>query len=539
MPSFLEELLNPTLRGGGGFTGIEGAPMGMLAQQASPPIPPEWQPDLAPKAKGPIEIDYSQGIPMPFRGRSPTGKSGWDDQLRDFQERNPIPPDQLPQMQAQAPIPGMLGGNISAVPPGVGGNPVPPPPEPVQAPALPPPVTVGPPPGTPPVAPAGPAMAAAGDEVGARARSAGMPGPGPGVAMPAMPPEQPKGFLQRFDEGTQRNAPLLLALAAGFAGAPSLGTGMSRAFGNAAPFSEAATRRNEAQQLVNNQANTTARALLAKGADPRDVAAAVRNPELMKALVGRYFAPGKVQTANGRVFREREDGSIELLADYSTDKNPKYEEFSTPKGKVKMLVTPQGLKPVPGFEEPVLDEKDKRRYNVTDITKLQEQGGKLQQVANFSKTFQPEFAGYGISAIGDIANTAGRNLPESVVGEEKAKQAAWWQGYDRYKNVIRNELFGSALTASEKTAFEQADIRPGMTPAQVKQNLEYQRKIIANGIKRAGGALVEQGYDPAATAKAYGVTPDFFSQPIEEFGSGAGGAVTVNGKKIEWKVKVH
>lgn len=539
MPSFLEELLNPTIRGDAGFLLPPGTG-GMLGQPAaSPAIPPEWQTDLAPKQKGPIEIDYSQGIPMPYRGSAPTTKELWDADLKDNNARNPIPPEKLasmvPQMQPQAPVPGLLGGNISAVPPGVGGNPMP---APAAPPALPAPIEVGAPPGTPRVASA--ASPEGGLEVGARSRTSPPPGPTGPLQLAPAEAEAPKGLLQRFDEGTVKNAPLLLALAAGFAGAPSFGTGMSRAFGNSAPYAESRSRRDEAQQQVNSSANATARALLLRGASMQDVQAAIRSPDLMKAMVQQYFTneSGKIQTANGRVFRVN-NGKVELLADYSRDPNPKIEELTNDQGKVKRQWNDQTKtwEPIPGFEKPVLDEKDKRRLNVNDTTKLQEVGGKVQQVSSFASTFKDSHAGYGADFIGEAWNQAGRRLPESIAGKDTKEQATWWSNYNRYKNVVRNELFGSALTAPEKAAFDAADISPGMDPKTIRENLSYQRKVVSNAMLRSGQALIEQGYEPKVIAKAYGVEPDFFQRKIEDLAPGntMGGQITIGNRKLDWK----
>ena len=107
--------------------------------------------------------------------------------------------------------------------------------------------------------------------------------------------------------------------------------------------------------------------------------------------------------------------------------------------------------------------------------------------------------------IGDAANLAGRNLSPEIVGKDVAEGATWWQGYDRYKNVIRNDLYGSALTPSEQAAFEAADITPGMDPKQVQQNLKIQKDIVQAGIQRKANAMISAGYDPATIANAYGV----------------------------------
>lgn len=171
-----------------------------------------------------------------------------------------------------------------------------------------------------------------------------------------------------------------------------------------------------------------------------------------------------------------------------------------------------GLQPIPGGPEDPdylrnrAAATDKGRpMSITDITKLTEEGQKYGDLTRFLETFKPEYAGYMSGAVGNAANIAGRVLPKSIVGEDVAAGSSWWQGYDRYKNVVRNDLFGTALTASEQAAFDRADILPSMQPDQIKKNLAMQKAIVENGLKRKASAMVQAGYDPRAIGAAYGV----------------------------------
>lgn len=112
------------------------------------------------------------------------------------------------------------------------------------------------------------------------------------------------------------NAPMLLALASGFSGAPSMGTGMRRAFGAAAPAA-ALMRREDASKA--NQADVY-RALVARGVAPAEALAAVRTPELLKATIAKHFETKPAQVVNDRLVREKADGTVQVLADYSGDK---------------------------------------------------------------------------------------------------------------------------------------------------------------------------------------------------------------------------
>lgn len=115
------------------------------------------------------------------------------------------------------------------------------------------------------------------------------------------------------------------------------------------------------------------------------------------------------------------------------------------------------------------------------ITSLNVAGKTLTDADRFTRTFDPKFAGYRLNALGEAAMTAGRM---GVGTEAMAQGATWWQDYARYRNQVRNELFGSALTAPEARAFEQADIQPGMAPDQIRANLTRQREAAQAAAKK-------------------------------------------------------
>lgn len=146
-----------------------------------------------------------------------------------------------------------------------------------------------------------------------------------------------------------------------------------------------------------------------------------------------------------------------------------------------------------------------RQFSVSDIGKLSDEAGKFANLGGFISTFDDKFAGYGLSGLGNTAMTAARY---GLTGPETLKASEWWQQYDRYKNAVRHDLFGSALTATEQAAWNRADINPGMVPSTVRKNLEEQQRIVKNGLKRKANALIQAGYDAQAIASAYGLSPE-------------------------------
>lgn len=83
----------------------------------------------------------------------------------------------------------------------------------------------------------------------------------------------------------QENAPLLLSLAGGFAGAPSFGTGMRRAFSGAAP---AAMQLQQLQQKNTSQASLY-KSLMDRGVPPAEALAAATDPNMLKIIGAKYF----------------------------------------------------------------------------------------------------------------------------------------------------------------------------------------------------------------------------------------------------------
>lgn len=178
----------------------------------------------------------------------------------------------------------------------------------------------------------------------------------------------------------------------------------------------------------------------------------------------------------------------------------------TPSGFEKNPDGP-GYRPIPGgpaSPEYIGATMKPRQLSVSDIGKLSDEGQKFGTLTSVSNNFKDVYGGY-TPGTGGMQMSAGRYLPEGVVGKDRTEAAAYWQEYDRYKNVVRNELFGSALTVGETKAFAQADVDPSMQPAQIRKNLARQKEIVEAGLKRKANAMIAAGYSPDTISKAYGV----------------------------------
>lgn len=132
------------------------------------------------------------------------------------------------------------------------------------------------------------------------------------------------------------------------------------------------------------------------------------------------------------------------------------------------------------------------------VEKLANDSGKLSNLQELAGGFDDKYAGNMVG--GSAENLAGRlGLPGSTPG-----QSEWWQQYDRYKNEIRNELFGASLTEGEKAAFAAADVDPNMKPSVIRANLKKQADVMSRVLTRKAQTWAAQGYDREAIEAATG-----------------------------------
>lgn len=133
---------------------------------------------------------------------------------------------------------------------------------------------------------------------------------------------------------------------------------------------------------------------------------------------------------------------------------------------------------------------DGRPITIADSTKLAERALAADKLVNIYESFKPEFAGFATDRVGDAALLiAGKSKdPKSV------EFFQWWQGYQENINKVRNELFGAALTASEKTEFEKAMVTKGMSSQQAATNLKRQAELALNAYNKLENVLRVQGF---------------------------------------------
>lgn len=111
--------------------------------------------------------------------------------------------------------------------------------------------------------------------------------------------------------------------------------------------------------------------------------------------------------------------------------------------------------------------------------------------ANLSSTFDPDYTGYTFDAIGDLKKLQAKAAPMSEFDRDLT---AWWMKYQEQVNAVRNDLFGSALTETEKNEFLKAMVTPGMDSEIAKRNLETQARILRNAYNTKVEVHRKQGW---------------------------------------------
>lgn len=166
-----------------------------------------------------------------------------------------------------------------------------------------------------------------------------------------------------------------------------------------------------------------------------------------------------------------------------------------------------------------LAEKEKPLGQGT-VDKLTEAGGKAVDFTRLVSTFNPRFGGKGTETLGSVQNFFGRNFGDDT------GQAQWWQDYQSTKNSVRHGLFGGALTPTEKSEFDKANVNPGMAPAQIAANLQRQHKIAMLAAARIATTWIKNGASPDAVEAALGIPLSSLPSPtsgFEDAGKPSGG----------------
>ena len=110
----------------------------------------------------------------------------------------------------------------------------------------------------------------------------------------------------------------------------------------------------------------------------------------------------------------------------------------------------------------------------------------ITNLANALEQFKPEY--FGLTA--DIENVA-----QEYFGVGTPGQRNFWSVFRATDNIIRNDLFGSALTATEKAAYQATTIHPRMDPSVAKQNLVERLRLARLFLQKYANSVAAGGYN--------------------------------------------
>lgn len=124
------------------------------------------------------------------------------------------------------------------------------------------------------------------------------------------------------------------------------------------------------------------------------------------------------------------------------------------------------------FDAPkVIGGKDKTTLDTGSRT-IGEFGGLLSD-------FKPEYAGYKLESVGNLANWISNIAPKLNPGAGQ-----WWSRMQSLDNIERHQFFGAALTDNEKQLWKATTVNPGMDPKVVQQNVKRRELILERAMAR-------------------------------------------------------
>ena len=166
------------------------------------------------------------------------------------------------------------------------------------------------------------------------------------------------------------------------------------------------------------------------------------------------------------------------------------------------------------------------------VTSLSAVGAAVEDTSRSKRTFKDEYGGKTI--MGRLSNTIGK-----LVGDDTG-QVQWWQDYDSAQNLARNALFGSALTNTEKEAWEMIAVNPRMDADEIKKNIDRKQALEARAASKLGRAYAAGGYSKDQIKELLGDAAVYLESgapSVTDPSNNAVGAVKVNSVNEAMKLK--
>lgn len=160
---------------------------------------------------------------------------------------------------------------------------------------------------------------------------------------------------------------------------------------------------------------------------------------------------------------------------------------------ITTIIDPETMEPIKEFP------MTPKALSDSAIEKLGKKSSVADAFINLKSGFKQEYGGFKSSLLGDA-----KKEYESRFGQG-SDFVDWWQKYQEQKNIVRHELYGSALTETEKSEFDKANIHPGMAPKQIEINLSRQEALNKRAAaKLARAYTASKRYDSAQVVEAVG-----------------------------------
>lgn len=130
------------------------------------------------------------------------------------------------------------------------------------------------------------------------------------------------------------------------------------------------------------------------------------------------------------------------------------------------------------------------------LTKFEDEAKKVGSLDMIRNTFDPSYVGSlpmsGLAENWLTDNVLGRAAPEGM-----RRQSEWWRNFNRfYTNIERHELFGSALTAAEQSAWKASNVGPDATAEEVARAMETLDSISKKLAAKSALNALNKNYDP-------------------------------------------
>lgn len=118
-----------------------------------------------------------------------------------------------------------------------------------------------------------------------------------------------------------------------------------------------------------------------------------------------------------------------------------------------------------------------RKITRTELKEMRKAKDRYSEQSQVFDSYQPTYAGGGYGGR-PLKNIMARFAPQQISKNDR-DSAKWWSEYQRFHEaVLRHELFGAALTGTEKQNWKDMTISPNMTNEMIESRLARQRKFM-------------------------------------------------------------